>query len=81
MQLPNMDTKRKFYLPQLLERIENADDRKVLTAYVEYLHFNGTKRVRHYWNLLRYSLVKRGVLFRVKLLLKMLFTRRYDKKV
>jgi len=75
--LPNMDTNRKYFLPQLLEKIKNKNDAKILEAYIKYLNFDGNKIIIDF-QLLKYSLIKRDVLFRIKLLFKILFTNKYD---
>jgi len=68
--LPNLGTNRKYFLPKLLAKA-NDDDKKILKAYLEYLEFK-KNRFNIYFNLLRYSLVKRGLLFRIKLFFKIL---------
>jgi rhamnosyltransferase len=72
--LPNLNTNRKYFLPELLARVEE-EDKKVLKAYLEYLEFK-TNKFDIYFNLLKYSLVKQGFFFRVKLLFKILRKKR-----
>ena len=72
--LPNFTTKRKYFLPNFREKVYGYD-RKILEAYLEYLEFK-KNRIYIYFNLLRYSLVKRGLFFRVKLFFKILRKKR-----
>lgn len=76
IKLPNLETMRKYYLPTLIPQIKSSGDRAVLDAYIDYLQFN-KNRFLIYFELLKYSLVKRDLLFRVKLFFKILFTNRY----
>ena len=77
IKLPNINTNRKFFLPQLLKNINNKNDAEILKAYIKYLNFDGNKIIL-YSQLLKYSLVKRDVRFRIKLFFKILFTDKYD---
>ena len=72
--LPNFTTNRKYFLPKLREKVY-GHDRKILEAYLEYLEFKKNK-IYIYFNLLRYSLVKRGLFFRMKLFFKILRKKR-----
>ena len=76
IRLPNLETKRKYFLPKLREKIQDKEDLKVFDAYIEYLNFQ-PNRLKIYINLIKYSLVKRDVWFRMKLFFKILFTNRY----
>jgi len=77
IRLPYMQTNRKSFLPLLLAKTTNQNDRKSIEAFLEYLDFHAP-RLKMYYNLIKYSLVKRDAVFRVKLLFKILFTKRYD---
>jgi len=72
--LPNFSTNRKYFLSKLLSKV-HGQDKEILKAYLEYLEFQ-KNRFTIYFNLLRYSLVKRGLLFRVKLFVKILRKKR-----
>ncbi len=76
IKLPNLETNRKYFLPQLKNKLDNQNDIQILNAYLDYLLFK-KNRLIIYFNLLRYSLVKRDILFRVKLFLKIVMTNRY----
>jgi len=78
--LPNLETNRKFFLPQLLKNINNMNDRKILEAYINYLNSNGNK-LRIYFDLLRCSFIKRDIFIRMKIFFKLLCTNRYKNKV
>ncbi len=78
IQLPNMHTKRKEFLPSLLPSIENEKDKKILQAYLRYLSFKENP-MKLYWSLLHYSLIKRSTFFRIKLFVKMLWSNKYVK--
>lgn len=75
--LPNHHTQRKLFLPALLKKIENKKDRQVLEAYLDYLTLNGN-RLKIYVDLLKHSLVKRDLLFRMKLFFKLLYFKKLD---
>jgi len=75
--LPNLDTKRKIFLPPLLTIIQDKQDLKILQSYIEYLEFK-QNRFTIFINLLRYSLVKRDLMFRTKLFFKFFWTTRYS---
>lgn len=77
IRLPNLETNRKYFLPELYKNIESVNDTKILTAYLKYLNFN-QNRLLTYRELIKYSLVKRSYLFRIKLFFKILFTNRYQ---
>lgn len=76
IKLPNMETNRKLFLPDLIPKISNKKDLDIINAYLDYLEFN-KNRVRIYFLLLKYSLVKRDLFFRVKLFFKTMWTKRY----
>jgi len=78
IKLPNMETNRKLFLPKLIGRITSKEDLKTVNAYIDYLKFN-KNRLSLYCDLIYFSLVKKSLLFRMKLLLKLLFTNRYNK--
>jgi len=75
--LPNLETNRKLFLQELILQVNNGEDLKVLNAYNRYLNFQGS-RLALYFDLLKYSLVKRDLTFRVKLFFKILYTNRYQ---
>lgn len=78
IKLPNMETNRKLFLPEITNRIKSKEDLKIVKAYIEYLYFN-KNRLYIYWKLIYFSLVKKSCLFRLTLLLKICFTNRYNK--
>jgi len=80
LQLPNLETNRKFFLSKLLKNIDNLNDRKILEAYINYLNYNGN-RLQIYFDLLRFSFIKRDIFIRIKILFKLLFTNRYKSEV
>ena len=77
IKLPNKDTNRKYFLPQLLKKIKNKKDGEIVKAYIKYLNCDGNKIIIYFY-LLKYSLVKRDVLFRIKLFFKLFFTNKYN---
>lgn len=77
IKLPNLETNRKYYLPKLYEKIKAGKDIETLDAYMSYLEFKNN-RLLTYINLLKFSLIKRNTLFRIKLFFKILFTKRYQ---
>jgi len=77
IQLPYMQTNRSSFLPLILEKTTNKNDRRSIEAFLEYLNFQ-SPRLKIYCNLIKYTLVKRDTIFRVKLLFKILLTKRYD---
>ena len=80
LKLPNLETNRKFFLPQLLNNIDSFKDREILEAYMNYLNFNGNK-LKIYLDLLRFSFLKRDVFIKIKIFLKLLLTNKYKSKV
>jgi rhamnosyltransferase len=76
IKLPNLETNRKYFLPLLLSNISNQKDKKILKIYLEYLEFKKNK-FSLYYKLIRYSLVKKGFIFRIKLLVKFFVIKRY----
>ncbi len=77
IKLPNLETKREYFLIDLYKKIENEDDLKILDAYMDYLELKKS-RVGIYFNLIKYSLVKRDTLFRIKLFMKIVVSNRYN---
>ncbi|QOP42636.1 glycosyltransferase family 2 protein [Sulfurimonas sediminis] len=75
--LPYLETNRKYFLKLLLPKITNQKDSKTLKAFLKYLDFNHPGFLLYY-HLIRYSLVKRDIIYRIKLLFKILLTKRYD---
>ncbi len=77
IKLPNLETKREYFLIDLYKKIENEDDLKILDAYIDYLELKKS-RLGIYFNLIKYSLVKRDTLFRIKLFMKIVVSNRYN---
>lgn len=77
IRLPNLETKRKLFLPLLLLKVSDTKDKIIMQAYIDYLRFKKNRFII-YFELIQYSLVKRDFVFRVKLLFKILFTNRYE---
>jgi len=77
IKLPNIETNREYFLIDLYKKIENEDDLKILDAYMDYLELKKS-RVGIYFNLIKYSLVKRDTLFRIKLFMKIVVSNRYN---
>ncbi len=75
--LPYMQTNRRVFLLQILPKVTDKNDRKTVEVFLEYLNFN-TPKLKIYYNLIKHSLVKRDLLFRIKLLFKILLTKRYN---
>lgn len=75
--LPNLETKRKLFFQELILAVENKEDLRVLNAYNKYLNFEGS-RLGLYFDLLKYSLVKRNLMLRIGLFFKILYTNRYS---
>ena len=76
IRLPYLDSHRKALMEYLLAQEMGTADRNTVQAFYDYLCFSKS-RLRMYYDLIRYSLVKRGNWFRTKLLVKLLLTRRY----
>jgi glycosyltransferase involved in cell wall biosynthesis len=76
IRLPYLETQRRGLMEHLLMQKMDAEDKKIVQAFYDYLRFSKS-RLGMYGDLIRYSLVKRGLWFRTKLLFKMLWTRRY----
>lgn len=71
--LPNLSSSRKHFLPQILKKVSNPEDRVVLQHYINYL--NRPCRWVNFFILLKYGLVKRGIKERLLLFCKFLFRR------
>lgn len=70
--LPYVGTQRENVLEYLLEHYTLDDEAKrIIEAFLKYLRLQGSKSDRIY-DMMRYSYVKKGVLFRVKTALKIL---------
>lgn len=78
IKLPNMQTNRKLFLPEIIARINSKEDLKIVNVYIDYLKFN-KNGLSLYCDLIYFSLVKKSLLFRIKLLWKLFFTNRYNK--
>ena len=76
IKLPYLESKRYSIMEILLKRELEEKDKKSIKAFYDYLTFSKS-RLEMYFDLIHYSLVKRGVWFRVKLLMKMMLTKRY----
>lgn len=72
--LPNMQTNRKLFLPALLVKVSDKEDLEVLNAYIDYLKFS-KNRIKIYFSLLKYSLIKRDLFFRIGLFFKIIWKR------
>ncbi len=76
LRLPYLDSKRDKVMAALLERELSKEDEKQIRAFYDYLTFSKS-RLMMFSDLMRYSLVKRGIWFRVRLFAKMMLTKRY----
>ncbi len=76
IKLPYLESKRHRTMEVLLKRELLKEDKKSIKSFYEYLTFS-KGRLEMYSDLIRYSLVKQGVWFRVKLFVKMMLTKRY----
>lgn len=76
IRLPYLDSKRYKVMAALLEKELSQEDEKYIQAFYDYLTFSKS-RLAMFSDLIRYSLVKRGIWFRMKLLAKMMLTKRY----
>ena len=74
--LPNLETNRKIFLKELLSNVENEQDKKTLHAYLEYLQLKKS-RLKLFYKLIKYSLIKRDFSTRIKIFLKILYTNEY----
>ncbi len=79
IKLPNLETNRKYFLKNLILKLENETDRKILNSYIDYLELKKSK-ILIYFYLIKYSLVKRSCYFRLKLFIKLLLTERYNRE-
>ena len=77
LRLPYMESTRAGLMQFLLTERLTKEDRHYIEAFYKYLTFSKS-RISLYMDLLRYSLVKRSLKFRVLLLLKILITKRYS---
>lgn len=77
IKLANLETNRKKYLLKLLDKVENVEDKQILKKYLEYLNFKSS-RLLIFFNLVKFSLVKRDFYFRFKLFFKIMISNRYD---
>lgn len=76
IRLPYLDSKRCTTMAVLLKKELSTEDEKCIQAFYDYLTFSKSRLVM-FFDLIRYSLVKRGVWFRLKLFVKMMLTNRY----
>jgi len=74
--LPYIESDRHEVIAALLDRNLTAGDKETVQAFYDYLTFS-KGRLEMFVNLIKYSLVKRGIGFRANLLAKILFTQRY----
>ena len=79
IKLPYLESKRYTIMATLLKRVLSNEDKKSIQAFYDYLTFSKS-RLEMYLDLIRYSLVKRGIWFRVKLSVKLMLTNRYARK-
>ncbi len=76
IKLPYLESKRCGIMEILLKKELRIEDKRSIESFYDYLTFS-KGRLAMYLDLIRYSLVKQGVWFRVKLLLNILLTKRY----
>ena len=76
IKLPYLESKRHYIMLNLLKRALSNEDKKSIQAFYDYLTFSKS-RLEMYLDLTRYSLVKRGIWFRVKLFVKLMLTKKY----
>ena len=76
LRLPNLETNRKYFLPKLIKKVTNKEDIELLNRYMDYLSLKGNRFII-YFNLIRYSMIKRDILFRIKIFFKLILTNRY----
>ena len=79
IKLPYLESKRHYIMLYLLNEVVDTKDEKSIQAFYDYLTFSKS-RVEMYSDLIRYSLVKRGLWLRVKLFIKLMLTKRYHHK-
>ena len=79
IKLPYLELKRDYIMATLLKRVLSNEDKKSIQAFNDYLTFSKS-RLGMYMDLIYYSLVKRGIWFRVKLFAKLMLTKRYTGK-
>ncbi len=79
LKLPYLDSKRHYIMSNLLKKVLENEDKKAIQAFYDYLTFSKS-RLEMYLDLIRYSLVKRGLWFRIKLFVKLMLTERYTRK-
>lgn len=76
LKLPYIESSRHKVIATLLDKDISPRDKKTIEAFYDYLTFS-KGRLEMFADLIRYSLVKRGVWFRTKLLFKIFLTKRY----
>jgi len=76
IKLPYLESRRYAIMATLLKRVLSNEDKKSIQAFYDYLTFSKS-RLEMFSDLIRYSLVKRGIWFRTKLFVKLMLTNRY----
>jgi len=70
--LPYRGINREKVLEELLNKFDiSKEDMKIIKVFLDYLYLNGN-RLMIFKNLIKYDLIKKGYLYRLKILLKML---------
>lgn len=77
IKLPYLESKRHFIMLDLLKKEMKREDRETIETFYKYLTFRKNK-YKMYLDLLRYSLVKKSIWYRVKLFVKLVLTKRYS---
>jgi len=78
LRLPYIESDRHKIIATLLDKKLSEIDKDTVKAFYDYLTFS-KGRGEMFTDLIKYSLVKRGVWFRINLLIKILLTRRYHR--
>ena len=80
IKLPYIDSERSKLMEYLLEQKLRDEDRRCIEAFYVYLTFSKS-RYAMFFDLMRYSLVKRGRWFRIMLFAKIMLTKKYHNAV
>jgi len=78
LRLPYIESNRHKIIATLLDKKLSEIDKDTVKAFYDYLTFSKS-RGEMFTDLIKYSLVKRGVWFRINLLIKILLTQRYHR--
>jgi len=77
--LPYMNLNREKILEPLLRNTEVLEnDKNIIENFLTYLNFN-TNRLSMFYRLVTFNFIRKGFLYRLKLFLSILLTRKYDK--